>query len=337
MPVFLEFNSEESKKTKITFVITRELGKGATSYCFKGHRIDDPSKKKYAIKIYDSQILSAFYSETSLMSSINSEVFLSLFYKGKGVLHKKSNNELKSKPVHFAIIELAENYELFEYIYHLEKGFTEKHAAEIFLKIISGLKILHERGIAHCDIKPENVLIGKDFSIKLIDFGYASGGGERGEGDHMLYEFQSTEIYGSPEARKSDKNHGYDPIKHDLFSLGVFLFVLVLGCFPYTDYRLSERRYFYIVNNDFDSFWSCFPQYNLSYEFKDLITKLINIDPNKRLSIDEILKHSWLKKNLGLNLENNNADINIQDDYKNELKRRKEIIDKIYKEKGIKK
>lgn len=346
MPLFLEFYSEtknisdnsnnnnnsnsmniNQSKTKITFMITSILGKGATSFCYKGYNMDDPSKTIYAIKIYDSSVLSAFYSETSLMSSIQNEVFLSFYHKGKGLLYKKSKKEsdIKSKTVYFAIIELAENYELFDYIYYIRSGFTEKHAAEIFFKILSGMKILHSRGIAHCDIKPENVLIGKNFDIKLIDFGYSSINDEKG-GKKYLYEFQSTDIYGSPEAKKSDINNGYDPIKHDLYSLGVFLFVLVLGRFPYIEYSISDKRYLCIINGDYDTFWKSFPDFNVSSEFKDLIRKLICYDPNERISVDEILKHPWLINNLGFNPENSNRNSEGYD-YKNELMKRKEIVD----------
>lgn len=334
MPAFLEFKPTENETKTITFIITKFMGKGATSYCYKGYQIDDPLKKDYAIKIYNQNILSAFYSETSLMSSIKNETFLSLYYKGKGLVYKKSEknksfneNKAQKSSVYFAIIELAENHELFDYIFYPKRGFSEKQAAEIFFKIVSAIKVLHSKKIAHCDIKPENVLIDNDFNIKLIDFGYSSLSGDENNNEtrNMIYVFQSTDIYGSPEAKKSDENNGYDPIKHDLFSLGIFLFVIVLGCFPYTEYSLLDRRYFCIVNDDFDTFWKSFNKFTVSCNFKDLINKLICYDPNKRLSVSEILEHPWMKLNLEINKENNE-----KSDFKNELIKRKEIVDRLY-------
>lgn len=357
MPLILEFfqTDETTNKKIITkFILTKSLGKGATAYCYKGHKLNDSSNQQFAIKIYKPETSQTFYTETSLLSSIKNEAFLSIFNKGKGILYKKSkksiddtnsniNINIQIKKVLFAVIELAENYELFDYVYYPHKGFNEKVSAEIFYKVLQGMKVLHSKKIAHCDIKPENVLIDKNFNIKLIDFGYSKinqieeiDEPSQEENDqnfsNFLYIFQSTDIYGSPEAKHSDKNHGYDPIKHDIFSLGVFLFVIRIGMFPYSNYNMSDQNYYLLSKNKFDEYWEYFNKYNLSEEFKDLISKLLCFDPNKRLSVDEILKHKWIENNLEKNFDNNGNLIENFDDndyFKNELKLRKETIDQI--------
>ena len=75
--------------------------------------------------------------------------------------------------VYHEIEEIAENGELFKYVYELNKGFTEQICAKIFLNIVKSVNLLHKKDIIHGDIKPENILIGNDFNIKLIDFGFS--------------------------------------------------------------------------------------------------------------------------------------------------------------------
>ena len=105
---------------------------------------------------------------------------------------------------------------------------------------------------------------------------------------------------------------GYDGIKNDIFSLGVLLFVITIGKFPFEMATYSDDKYKFIIKGNFAKFWEFFQDVEISEEFKDLINSLINITPSKRLSCEEILKHPWLKKHSSIIDKINN---NLSKDY----------------------
>ena len=182
------------------------------------------------------------------------------------------------------------------------------------------IKILHENRIAHCDIKPENIIIVNDFNIKLIDFGFSE---ILEKEDNFIYNYKGSEVYASPEVKNKNMN-GYDGIKNDIFSLAVLLFVITIGRFPFDRCCYSDRKYRLIMNKKYREYWCYFYKYNLSDEFKDLINNLFCYDPSERLSINEILEHPWIKINTNGNMET--AIKNYDEEVEKELRKRKAII-----------
>ncbi len=84
----------------------------------------------------------------------------------------------------------------------------------------------------------------------------------------------------------------YDGTKADIFSAGVILFVIVLGIFPFTGGNQDE--YYNLIKKGFyESYWKKVGGTHLSYEFKDLFIKMVCYDPSKRLSVFEVINHSW--------------------------------------------
>ena len=325
------------------FIISEIIGQGGTCTVYKGYSFSDNLKNLVAIKIFNETNKKYYDKEIIIHNYLTSEDFLQVYTYGDGYIHiekngsekeidkeKENNCSLKmihslekfsKKKIYYIIEELAENGELFDYIYEIKEGFSEKISMKIFLNILKKLKILHENRIAHCDIKPENVIVGKDFNIKLIDFGFSE---ILGKEDNYIYEYKGSEVYSSPEVRNRNNNeYGYDGIKSDIFSIGVLLFVITLGRFPFERCCYSDRKYRLIMKKKYEDYWHHFQQYNLSKEFKELIEHLICYDPSERFSIDEIFQHSWIKNNC-LKIDNNN-DFNIE--VVEELMKRKEIID----------
>ena len=123
---------------------------------------------------------------------------------------------------------------------------------------------------------------------------------------------------------------GYDGIKSDIFSLGVLLFVIRVGKFPFKYSVYNDKRYRLIMEKDYESYWNGFKKENLSEEFKDLINHLICYDPDDRFSLDEVLRHPWIIKNINYSENNeNNKDNNyhrVDEDVINELKYRKNYM-----------
>ena len=320
------------------YILLQEIGYGGTSSVYKGYSINDDSHKILAIKIFKEQHRKYFEKEVSINNILPQKHFLSVINYGSGYIYKandyslnltKSSNInncsslLKSK-VLYKIEEFAENGELFNYIYEYKKGFPEHISAKIFLKILKNVKIMHENNVIHGDIKPENILIDKDFNIKLIDFGFSSIITEKNHG--IINSTEGSETYSAPERRRTNLE-GYDGVKSDIFSLGVLLFVITVGRFPFNLSGYSDKKYRLIITKKFDKYWAIYEKFNLSEEFKDLINHLICFEPEERLNINKILEHSWIQKysysnDLNINEKKSNEDV------MNELKIRKEYIEK---------
>ena len=83
--------------------------------------------------------------------------------------------------------------------------------------------------------------------------------------------------------------------------MGVLLFVITIGAFPFDSAQYSDEKYKFIIKGRYPQFWLFFNYTDISDEFKDLINSLLTLNPAKRLSIDQILEHSWIVKNLGIN------------------------------------
>jgi serine/threonine protein kinase len=319
----------EAGETK--FILCQKIGQGGTCSVYKGYSPKDTSHKIYAIKIYKEQYKKYFDKEISVSKSLPPKYFLSLLKFGSGHISQESINSSENKPlnniseklngqkVFYKIEEIAENGELFNYVYELKKGFSEKISAKIFVNILKSVKILHENSVIHGDIKPENILVGKDFGLKLIDFGFAQKFNKK---NNIINNTEGSDTYSSPEIRKGHIT-GYDGVKSDIFSLGVLLFVITVGRFPFNLSGYTDKKYRLIMTKNFEQFWKNFDNYNLSEEFKELINHLICYDPCQRYSIDEIFEHPWIKNKVNNSF---NKDYLIDDDVANELKQRKEFM-----------
>lgn len=324
----------------------------------------------YAIKVFDSKKEEIFNNEVNILkilsdSSINKNIneskdnynsyfFPKIYYSGQGsllTLKSNINSSLSSfsdvdsestefsynqESVYFIVTDYFQNGELFDYIKTAcNKGFSENISCKIFSKIVYAVKYLHSKNITHCDIKPENILLDNNFFPKLIDFGFSKHFLTK---DEKLYNFYGTCTYCSYEAKNAVKNslNSFNGIKNDLFSLGVLLFVLTLGEFPFQNASKKDFRYSLIIREKYSKFWEKYKgKIMLSEEFKDLVNKLICFNVDKRIGVDEILKHPWMKK-YKVNISEENENINKmeeflfwkedEDDVINELRLRKIIV-----------
>lgn len=133
--------------------------------------------------------------------------------------------------------------------------------------------------VVHRDLKPENLLLDYDKGIKLVDFGL-SNTYKTGE---LLKTACGSPCYAAPEMIAGKKYHGTNV---DIWSCGVILFALVCGYLPFEDPNTSNL-YKKILSADFSV-----PKF-VSNEAKDLITCILNTDPEKRYKIEDIRKHPW--------------------------------------------
>ena len=162
--------------------------------------------------------------------------------------------------------------------------FTEPMAKNIFMQLILTLKYLHNMNIVHRDIKPDNILLELDNTIKLCDFGVS----KQIKKGQLLTDSCGTPAFIAPEILKEK---AYNPYFTDIWSSGVVLYIMVSGFFPFRGINETELRKSIISGN--------YPELNdISENLKDLLNKLLEVNPDKRISIDDILKHPWLNDDL---------------------------------------
>lgn len=215
-------------------------------------------------------------------------------------------------------MELMEGKELFDFI-SKRHHFTEHEASKYITQIVKGVQFCHRLNIAHRDIKPENLLLLKpaenpeDVVIKLSDFGFA----KVDNGDLKTPQF--TPYYVAPQVLEAQKRQkelmsGY---KHrspyyydkscDIWSIGVIMYIMLCGYPPFYSevphQSLSNRMKQKIMSADFD-----FPDNDwkdVTAEAKDLIKRMLCVEPSERLSIEEVLHHPWLAQNASPNRDLN--------------------------------
>ncbi|KAL8269563.1 hypothetical protein Esti_006505 [Eimeria stiedai] len=184
----------------------------------------------------------------------------------------------------YLVMELCEGGELFDRII-AEGHFTEKRAALLMRQIFSAVNYLHSNHIMHRDLKPENFLFlspAKDSALKIIDFGLSC--------RFTPGEFVSTKA-GTPYYVAPQVLEGRYDFRCDAWSLGVILYILLCGFPPF--YGDTDAEVLAQVKTGAYSFAG--PEWRrVSDEGKDLIRKLLKINPDERLLVEDALHHPWI-------------------------------------------
>lgn len=184
------------------------------------------------------------------------------------------------------VMELCNGGELFDHIVEAQH-FTERKAAQIFRKMVEVVNHCHELGVMHRDLKPENFLLtgkGPESELKLTDFGLSV----FFKHNERFRDLVGSPYYVAPEVLR--KNYSYEA---DMWSLGVILYILLSGLPPF--WGDTEDQIFKMVLKGAIDFKSE-PWPKISDAAKDCVKKLLEMDPAKRATSEQILKHDWLVK-----------------------------------------
>lgn len=268
-------SNSQQQQQQLSYVgpyrLDKTLGKGQTGlvklavHCVTGHKV--------AVKIINRSKLSE-----SVLQKVEREIAIMKLIEHPHVLGLYDVYE--NKKFLYLILEHVSGGELFDYL--VSRGrLSIKEARKFFRQIISALDFCHCHSICHRDLKPENLLLDDNGNIKVADFGMASLQLE----NSLLETSCGSPHYASPEVVRGEK---YDGRRADVWSCGVILYALLVGALPFDDENLRhllekvKRGVFHI------------PHF-VPHECQTLLRAMIEVDPDKRITLTEVLRHPWIR------------------------------------------
>ncbi|XP_047194686.1 calcium/calmodulin-dependent protein kinase type II delta 1 chain isoform X20 [Hippoglossus stenolepis] len=259
------------------YQLYEELGKGAFSVVRRCMKIS--TGQEYAAKIINTKKLSARDHQ-----KLEREARICRLLKHPNIV--RLHESISEEGFHYLVFDLVTGGELFEDIVAREY-YSEADASHCIQQILESVNHCHVNGIVHRDLKPENLLLAsklKGAAVKLADFGLAI----EVQGDQQAwFGFAGTPGYLSPEVLRKDP-YG-KPV--DMWACGVILYILLVGYPPFWD-EDQHRLYQQIKAGAYD-FPS--PEWDtVTPEAKDLINKMLTINPAKRVTATDALKHPWI-------------------------------------------
>jgi MAP/microtubule affinity-regulating kinase len=260
------------------YIIGKQIGQGAYAIVRVG--LHKPSNKKVAMKIYKKYKL----EEPNRRKSVKREIKLMEKMKHKHIIQLYEIIDTHKYVI--LIMEYVGGGSLHEYIKSKpNRRLEENDAKRIFKQIIEGLRYCHSRCITHRDIKLENLLLDDEKNMKIIDYGFST----CIPNDKKIKIFCGTPSYMAPEIVLKTEYCGPPA---DIWAMGVLLFTILSGQFPYRG-ATDEELYNKICKADYHLPKEV--EESLSFEAKDLLAKLFSINADVRPSAKEVLAHPWLE------------------------------------------
>lgn len=255
------------------YQINKKIGAGAFAVVYQGTNL--LTSTNVAIKIIPKKHLKEEANLFLLKREVN--IFKTIDHPFIAMLFEV----LDDQELFYIIEEFASRGSLLEHI-NRNHGLSEDEARRIFFQIIETLEYLHqERHIIHRDLKAENILLGDDLNIRLIDFGLSRTFSEK---DPFLQTTCGSPAYMAPEILKQEPY----TTSTDIWALGILLYAMTVGSLPFNSAHITT------LFNDILYSQTPLPCF-LSIELQDLISKLLKKDPNTRISLDEIFQHPWIQ------------------------------------------
>jgi serine/threonine protein kinase len=289
-------NTLKIQKKIGNYILLDTIGKGTFSKVTLGYHIQ--TNQTVAIKILEKDKI----QDKIDIERINREITILklLYHPNISQLYET----LSTSHNFYIMMEYIDGGDLFEYI-STNNFLSEQKSCKYFRQLISAIEYLNKLGIAHRDIKPENILLNSSkTTLKLIDFGLSNFCGK----DEMLNSSCGSPCYASPEMISGYPYYG---LISDIWSCGIVLYCMLIGSLPFDDENL-KILYDQITEGKF------YVPSTLSNEAIDLLKKLLCVNPQKRITLNEIKNHVWfnmdksvLYKGIFLKEKKINVDFNV--------------------------
>jgi len=293
----------DGEKMWTRFVIDKgkKYGEGGYGATYGAKDKESPSAPDVAVKVIDTRRMrkDAIMRETSILESLEHPNVIRVLAHGSG------RAEVQQGHLYFIFMEVASGGELFDQVIDNGANAMPEHKARGFMtQLLAGVAHCHKRGVAHRDLKLENVLLTSTGVVKVIDFGlshvYPRDADGRPDRSTALKECCGSKSYAAPEVLNQ---RGYDGFAADVWSLGVCLFAMVSGFFPLDEATKKDWRYDKLLENQSKGRstvrsvygWYKRPSDHLTPALVDLLDNMLMMEPSKRASMAEVLAHPWLQ------------------------------------------
>ncbi|XP_006812753.1 LOW QUALITY PROTEIN: serine/threonine-protein kinase SIK3-like [Saccoglossus kowalevskii] len=255
------------------YEIERTIGKG--NFAVVKLATHDITKTKVAIKIIDkTQLdednLKKIFREIQIMKLLRHPHIIRLY------------QVMETDRMIYLVTEYASGGEIFDHLVSHGK-MTEKEARKKFRQIVAAVHYCHRRFIVHRDLKAENLLLDANLNIKIADFGFSN----KFTPGQPMRTWCGSPPYAAPELFEGKE---YNGPKADIWSLGVVLYVLVVGSLPFDGSTLQSLRLRVLEGRYRIPFY-------MSTECEHLIKNMLVLDPKKRITIDQVVSHKWMNMN----------------------------------------
>ena len=182
--------------------------------------------------------------------------------------------------------------ELFDILYYTN-ALSEVLARTYFHQLMAGVEALHNACINHRDLKPQNLLLDKRYTLKITDFGLSKI--IESDEDAVMHTYKvGTRGYQAPEILLKKAYTS----SCDIFACGVILFLLLTGYPPFQTATIEDKWYGNIAKGKAKKFWKQHRGCGLGPYAIDLVTKMLAFDPNHRISLANIKKHPWYNQEI---------------------------------------
>lgn len=290
----VKLNPMEKKGTvlMLRYEVGKLLGQGTFAKVYHARNL--VSGDGVAVKVIDKDKI---VNVTGMTDQIKREISVMRLLSHPNIVHLHEVMATKSK-IYF-VMEHVKGGELFNQVSagKLKEGVARKY----FQQLVRAVHYCHTLGVCHRDLKPENLLLDEHGNLKVSDFGLSALSDSRRQ-DGLLHTTCGTPAYVAPEVMS---RNGYDGFKADVWSCGVVLYVLLAGYLPFRDSNLIDL-YKKIGKAEFK-----FPNW-FAPGARRLLKKILDPNPNTRISTEKIMQSSWFRK--GLEKEKDDADDAETDD-----------------------